>query len=292
MRHLLAYLALRFAAGVMGALSGHWARVGGRVGGSLWYRVARGRRAMAERHMRRVLGEGPEAPAAARAVFTSYGRYYAEALWIRRRRVDEVLAHTGVEGLDLVLGARDRGGGMILSLPHMGNWEVAAPIAVREQIRLVAVAENLPNRRITDWFTRMRAEMGIDIVLATGRAEVMRRLEAALRENKAVALLSDRDLKGKGVPVRLFGEQTTLPPGPASLALRTGAPLLPVATYFDGDDGYRVVVRPPVPAPESGSRTERVQKMTQRLAGELERLIRAAPEQWHLVQPNWPSDRG
>lgn len=241
--------------------------------------------------MRRVLGEGGDAVDAARSVMQSYGRYYAEALWVRGSRVDELKDHTTVDGLDRIIEAREMGRGMIYGLPHVGNWEVAAPVAVTEKVPVVAVAEKLPNRRITDWFTDMRADFGIEIVLATGRTEVMRKLEAALVANKAVALLSDRDLKGRGVEVEFFGERTTLPPGPATLALRTGAPLFPVASYYDGDNGYRVVVRPAIPVPGEGTRSEKVQAMTQALAGEMERLIRVAPRQWHLVQPNWPSDR-
>jgi KDO2-lipid IV(A) lauroyltransferase len=68
--------------------------------------------------------------------------------------------------------------------------------------------------------------------------------------------------------------------------------LLPVASYYEGDNGYRVVVRPAIPIPEAGTRAEKVQQMTQSLATEMESLIRAAPQQWHLVQPNWPSDHG
>jgi KDO2-lipid IV(A) lauroyltransferase len=192
--------------------------------------------------------------------------------------------------LEHIIAAHDAGTGMIYALPHMGNWEAAAPVAVRLGIPVVAVAEVLPNRRVTDWFTRMRSEFGIEIVLATGRLEVMRRLEGAIADNKAVALLSDRDLKGKGVEVEFFGEATTLPPGPATLAIRTGAPLLPVGCYFT-DGGYRVVVRPPLEVPPTGSKSEKVTAMTQALAHQLEDIIRQAPRQWHLVQPNWPSDR-
>jgi phosphatidylinositol dimannoside acyltransferase len=246
---------------------------------------------MAQRHMRRVLGDGADAVGAARAVMQSYGRYYAETLWVRGSRVEELQAHTTVDGVDRIIEAREQGRGMIYGLPHVGNWEVAAPVAVSEKVPVVAVAENLPNRRITDWFTDMRGDFGIEIVLASGGTEVMRKLEAALAANKAVALLSDRDLKGRGVEVEFFGEKTTLPPGPATLALRTGAPLLPVATYFDGDNGYRVVIRAPLPVPDEGTRAEKVQVMTQALAREMESFIRAAPQQWHLVQPNWPSDR-
>jgi lauroyl/myristoyl acyltransferase len=135
----------------------------------------------------------------------------------------------------------------------------------------------------------MRAEFGIEIVLATGRVEVMRRLERAIADNKAVALLSDRDLKGKGVEVEFFGEKTTLPPGPATLALRTGAPIFPVGCYFN-DGGYRVVVRDALPVREEGSRTDKINTLTQALAKELEEIISQAPDQWHLVVPNWPSD--
>lgn len=291
MKDLPGYLALRAGAGVIGLLPASVARALGRMIGLMWHFFASGRREMARRHMRRVLGDGIDPVGAARSVMQSYGRYYAETLWVRAGRVDELRRHTVVEGLERIIEARDRGTGMIYGLPHVGNWEVAAPVAVDEKVPVVAVAEKLANRRITEWFTDLRAGFGIDIVLATGRIEVMRKLEAALKDNKAVALLSDRDLKGRGVEVEFFGERTTLPPGPATLALRTGAPLLPVATYFEGDDGYRVVVRPPIPVPEEGSRSAKVAEMTQALAAEMESLIRQAPEQWHLVQPNWPSDR-
>lgn len=245
---------------------------------------------MAERHMARVLGPDADVAAAAREVMVSYGRYWAEALWARASRVPDMMSRTTVVGLERITGARDAGTGMIFALPHMGNWEAAAPVAVKEHVPVVAVAENLANYRITDWFTAMRGEFGIEIVLATGSTEVMRNLEQAISENKAIALLSDRDLKRRGVEVEFFGEVTTMPPGPATLALRTGAPLFPAGCYFDGD-GHRVVVHEAIPVPEDGSRSEKVQAMTQTLARRLEEIIKEAPEQWHLVQPNWPSDR-
>ncbi|HEU5112152.1 MAG TPA: phosphatidylinositol mannoside acyltransferase [Acidimicrobiia bacterium] len=291
MSELPGYLALRAGAGLLSLLPASAARSLGRVGGRVWHATASGRRSMVERHMTRVLGDQAEAIRAARSVMQSYGRYYAEALWARGSRVEELQAQTTVEGLENIIGAREEGRGMIYGLPHVGNWEVAAPVSGNEKVPVVAVAENLPNRRITEWFTNMRADFGIEIVLATGGTEVMRKLEAALSANKAVALLSDRDLKQRGVEVVFFGEKTTLPPGPATLALRTGAPLLPVASYYDGDDGYRVVIRPAIPVPTEGPRSEKVRAMTQILADEMESLIRAAPRQWHLVQPNWPSDR-
>lgn len=290
MKRFLGYLGLRIGVGLVGLLSGRVARRLGELLGRLWHRTDRGRREMARRHMTRVLADPSRAPSAAKAVMESYGRYWAETLWVRNRRVSGMLQSTTVEGLDFLLQARDQGKGMIFALPHMGNWEAAAPVAGAEGVRVIAVAEQLKNRRITQWFTAQRARFGIEIILATGRAEVMRRLEAALEENKAVALLSDRDLRGKGVKVRFFGEETTLPGGPTSLAIRTGAPLFPVACYFESD-GYRVVITDPIAVPQFGTRSKQIQAMTEELARRFETLISRAPEQWHLLVPNWPSDR-
>lgn len=290
MKDYLAYLGLRAGVGLVGAMPGALVRNLGRRFGAVWAVVDRRRRAMARRHARRVLGPSADSDRVSAEMMKSYGRYFGEALWARARRVESMLAETEVEGLERIVAARDAGTGMIYALPHMGNWEAAAPVAISEGVPVVAVAEVLPNRRITDWFTRMRGEFGIEIVLATGRVEVMRRLEEAIGQNKAVALLSDRDLKGRGVNVEFFGERTTLPPGPATLAMRTGAPLFPVGCYFR-DGGYRVVIGEAILIPDGGSRTDQVSAITQRLASELESIISKAPSQWHLVQPNWPSDR-
>lgn len=290
MRALLAYLGLRAGVGLVGLLPKGVMRALGRLAGRLWHFFDTSRRNMARRHMGRIMGAGANVEAAAALVMQSYGRYLAEALWIREKRISGMLEETVVDGLERIIAAREAGAGMIYALPHMGNWEVAAPVSGREGVPVVAVAENLPNRRITEWFTNMRAECGIEVVLATGRAEVMRKLEKALSENKAVALPSDRDLKGRGIEVEFFGERTTLPPGPATLSIRTGAPLYPVGTYFEGD-GYRVVVNEAIPIPEGMSRAEQVRVMTQALAREFESIIGKAPEQWLVLMPNWPSDR-
>jgi lauroyl/myristoyl acyltransferase len=131
--------------------------------------------------------------------------------------------------------------------------------------------------------------MGLEV--ASLGPDVGTRVLRALRDNRIVCLLCDRNLSGDGVDVKFFGEVTTLPAGPATLAVRTGAALLPVAVYFEPGRGHRTVVRPRVPADRRGRLRDDIAVITQRLADEFEELIRAAPEQWHLLQPNWPSDR-
>ena len=112
----------------------------------------------------------------------------------------------------------------------------------------------------------------------------------ALSEGQIVCLMADRVVGDtSSVTVDFFGERTKLPAGPATLALRTGSPLLPTAVYFDGNSHF-AECRPAVPAVREGTFRSDVTRVTQLLANELERFIRAAPEQWHVLQPGWPSD--
>ncbi|HKZ21114.1 MAG TPA: phosphatidylinositol mannoside acyltransferase [Acidimicrobiia bacterium] len=273
----------RLGIGLVGLLPSGVVRRLGTLGGRIWGRFATGRRRIARRHMQRVLGPSADIDRAVGAMFGSYGRYWAETFWVRPRRVAEIDRGLSISGLKYLEKAGRAGTGAILVLPHLGNWEPAALSGRRAGIEIAAVAERLPNQRLTEWFVSMRAQYGITII-PHGRTS-MRNVEAAIRRGAAVALLCDRDLSGRGVQVTFFGEETTLPAGPAALALKTGAPIVTAATFFDGD-GHRVDIDE---LPLDG--VDDVRDLTQRIAIALEGIIRQAPEQWHLFQPNWPSDR-
>ncbi|HEX5366104.1 MAG TPA: phosphatidylinositol mannoside acyltransferase [Acidimicrobiales bacterium] len=249
------------------------------------------RRAMVERHQRRV---DPGLAGAAlrrrvRQVYASYGRYYGESFRLPVVGPDELDARFTHEGFEHIQRALDQGLGPMLCLPHLGSWEWAAFWLTRVRgLEVTAVVERIEPPALYDWFARFRESIGLHIVPLG--AEAGRATMAAARGGRILALLCDRGIGGGGVPVTFFGERTTLPSGPAVLALRTGAPILPTAVYDDGPS-HHGVVRPPLPAERRGSLRDDVARLTQLLADELEVLIRRAPEQWHLMQPNWPSDR-
>ena len=207
---------------------------------------------------------------------------------VRSRRTSTRTARsTGYEHIEAGLA---RGNGVILALPHLGGWEWAGAWMALRGHRLLAVVEtHRAARSCSSWFAEQRAAIGIDVVPLG--PDVSRTVLRALRDNRIVCLLSDRDIEGDGVEVEFFGERTTLPGGPATLALRTGATLLPAAVYFRSGRDHLGVVRPPIPVEREGRLREDIARITQALAHELEALIRVAPEQWHLLQPNWPSDR-
>ncbi len=224
-------------------------------------------------------------------MYESYGRYWAETFWLRRRRHKAISDRVERVNFDPVYRAKAAGRGIIYALPHTGNWEVAGLIADDIGARALAVAEDLSNRRITEWFLRVRNGVGIDIVLTSDpsrQSKLVRRLKAG----GAIALLADRDVTGTGHEVEFFGETTRMPTGPAGLAVLTGADLFPVGVYFKEGAGHRLEVRDPIAIPDIPDRGERVAAVALALAKELEDLIRYDPPQWHLFQPNWPSDEG
>ena len=130
--------------------------------------------------------------------------------------------------------------------------------------------------------------MGISVIGLNDQAGSA--LLDTLAANKTVALLSDRDIQNNGIEVTFFGERTTLPAGPAVMALRTGAPLLTVACYSGPLDGHHAVINPPIAFERSGKFRADVAALTQVIATQLEGLIRRAPEQWHDLQPRFAND--
>ncbi len=290
MTDLLTYLAYRAGAGIFGALPEPIIRRLGRWAGRLYWLWDRERRAMAIRHMGRVLGRSDmrTVERAAREVFSAYGRYWAETLWFRPRREKAVRSRVTLTGLEHVRAAQESGRPIVAALPHMGNWELAGTLSEDAGVRITAVAEALANRRLARWFIGIRARLGIHVVLAEGLS-TMRALRKDMTEGRVIALVADRNIGGRGVEVEFFGERTTLPAGPAVLAIRNDAVLLPVVSYFKRAAGHRVVVFPPIEDPGPEDR-DRMVSITQQLANRYEDMIREAPTQWHLVQPNWPSD--
>ncbi len=221
--------------------------------------------------------------------FESYARYYVESF--RLPGVPVAALDTGIEvtGYEHIETGRAAGKGVILALPHLGGWEWAGFWLARYKEQPVSVVvESLEPPELFDWFAELRESMGMKVIPLDSRAaaEVAR----ALARNEIVCLLCDRDIGGSGVEVEFMGEPTTLPAGPVMFGLRSGCPVLPTAVYFRPDGTHLGVVRPPLDLERQGRLREDLARGTQQLADELAGLIRRAPDQWHLFQPNWPSD--
>jgi phosphatidylinositol dimannoside acyltransferase len=249
------------------------------------------RRLVVERNLRRIHGSGFDGAALRRAVqatFRSYARYWVESFRLPDLSVEELDAGLSFEGYQHLLDARARGVGPIVVLPHLGGWEWAGFWLTRVMgTPVTVVVEPLEPPEVFEFFAGFRRRLGMNVVPLGPQAgaEVLR----AIKARHVVCLLADRDIQGDGVPVDFLGERTTLPAGPATLALRTGAALLPTAAYFQ-PKGHFTIVEEPILVERRGRFREDVARVTQDVADRLAGLISTAPEQWHLLQPNWPSD--
>lgn len=240
-------------------------------------------------HMQRVLGpaaSGETIEQAARDCFAVYGRYWAEAFRIASLSRAELDAGMEWEGLVHVEDALQRGTGAMLTMPHIGGFDWGGAWFAATGYATTVVAETLEPPELFDFFKSLREGFGLEVV-GLGE-EASRAILKRLRGNGLVGLVCDRDISGNGAEVDFFGHPTTIPAGPATLALRTGAAVLPCAVYFEDSGMHRGVVRPPLDVSRQGPLRDDVQRITQLLAREFESLIRLAPEQWHVLQPNWP----
>jgi phosphatidylinositol dimannoside acyltransferase len=254
-------------------------------------RALPGRRRMLARHLRRVHGPGisdGDLDREVRAAFASYARYWLESFRLRDMTVEQLDARMSWEGVEHLEAALAQGKGAIFALPHLGGWDFGGTWFAAVGYPATVVVEALDPPELFEWFAEFRRSLGLTVVPhgpASGAAVLK-----ALRAGEMVGLVCDRDITGTGVEVEFFGERTTLPGGPATLALRTGAPLLPTTVYFSDRRMHHGVIRPALDTERRGSVREEVSRITQDLAHALEDLIAAAPDQWHLLQPNWPSD--
>jgi KDO2-lipid IV(A) lauroyltransferase len=246
---------------------------------------------MLKRHIRRVVGpevDETKIAALAEQAFDSYARYWIDSARLQGATPAEVDMGFTVEGFEHIEDAFSRGVGPILALPHLGGWEWAGRwLTCRPGYEVTVVVEAIEPPELFTWMADYRKSFGMNVVPLGPK--VAGEIIAALKANHVVCLLSDRDLVGGGVPVDFFGEQTTLPGGPATVAFRTGAAIIPVGVYQQ-PGRHHAICRPPLQNNREGKLRSDVARVTQALAHELEWLISRAPQQWHLLQPNWPSD--
>jgi KDO2-lipid IV(A) lauroyltransferase len=225
-----------------------------------------------------------------RRAMRSYARYWREVFRLPVIGPCTIRERTDFTGTDVLDGAIAAGRGVVCALPHMGNWDAAGVWLVDHGARFTTVAERLRPESLYRRFLDYRERLGMEVLPLTGGerppSEV---LAERLRAGGVVCLLGDRDLTGRGVDVRFFGETARMPAGPALLAATTGAALLPVGLWFT-PRGWGVRVHPPVELPADGRLRDRVVGATRALADVYAAEIAERPQDWHMLQRLWLAD--
>lgn len=218
--------------------------------------------------------------------FVTYGQYWAEGAKLAGIEPQKVFDRFIIgEGLEYLTEAKAKGKGIVIALPHIGSWEWGGSFLNSLGLGMLAVAEALEPRELFEWFKKRREQIGIRIEPLDAHAGTL--LLNELKNGGVVGLLCDRDIQGNGIDVEFFGETVTMPAGPATLALRTGATLVAAACYSGPGRDHFAVITPPIAAEREGKLRDDVARVTQAVATTLEGLIRRAPEQWHVLQPRF-----
>jgi phosphatidylinositol dimannoside acyltransferase len=264
--------------------------------GIAWRRQGHGTQVL-EGNLTRVVpdADGKELRALSRDALRSYARYYREAFRLQdipKTRIDDEMT-VNRDQVDRALEYMKNGRGVILALPHMGNFEQAgAWINNYGAGSFTTVAERLNPESVFERFVKFRESLGMEVLPLTGGASSFGILAQRLRAGKLVCLVTDRDLSDNGVELTFFGEKAKISGGSAALAVQTGAALMPVGCWFEGETGWGAHVYDEIPVPDTGNRKEKVAAMTQSLATVFEDAIRQHPADWHMLQRVFLSDLG
>jgi lauroyl/myristoyl acyltransferase len=247
-----------------------------------------------EANLVRVLGpdvDGKTLRAVSRQSMRSYARYWLEVFRLPVMPIERLVDGMRAEGpFDEAFGYLAQGRGVVFALPHTGNWDQAgAYIMAKGAGSITAVVERLKPEAVYEKFVAFREGLGMEVLPASGGARPFGILAQRLRAGRVVVLVADRDVTGTGIEVDFFGEKCMMQPGSAALAVQTGAALMPVVLWFDGD-GWGVRIGSAIPVPELPTRKECVAAMMQEVARFFEDGIRDHPQDWHMLQPVFLSD--
>jgi phosphatidylinositol dimannoside acyltransferase len=247
-----------------------------------------------ENNLRRVLGPaagGGELRAVSREAMRSYARYWLEVFRLPVMPVQRLVDGMTEEGdIKIALNHLANGRGVVFALPHTGNWDQAgAWIIALGAGSFTTVMERLKPESVYERFLAFREGLGMEVLPASGGNSRFGVLAQRLRAGKLVCLPADRDVTGSGIEVDFFGEKARMMPGPAALAVQTGAALIP-ATLWYTEDGWGVRLFDEIEVPAEGDRKQKVAAMTQRLADCFAEGIAAHPADWHMLQHVFTAD--
>jgi KDO2-lipid IV(A) lauroyltransferase len=248
-----------------------------------------------EANLSRVLGpagSGAQLRRLSHDAMRSYLRYWLEVFRLPVIPPEDIMSRMRFYGRqdEVALGHMAAGRGVIFALPHMGNYEQAGAWIVRRGAgSFTTVAERLTSAAVYDRFLAFRESLGMEVLPHTGGSGPFGVLARRLRQGRLVCLVCDRDLSASGVEVQFFGEPARMAAGPAALAVQTGAALMPVTLWFQGED-WAARIYPEIPVPPGGDTREKIASMSQRMAACFEHGISEHPQDWHMLQKVFVAD--
>jgi KDO2-lipid IV(A) lauroyltransferase len=219
-------------------------------------------------------------------IFRNFAKYLVDFFRYPLLSLEYINSKVSVENRHYLDEALLRGKGAVILTAHIGNWELGGVIIAKLGYPFWAVALAHKDKRINSFFDRQRESMGINVI---PMQFALRRGLRLLKENNFIALLGDRDFtRNGGVPVDFFGKKALLPQGPAILALKSGAAIVPGYLVRNADDTFRLCFEKPIYSPSSsGEDGQDILKLLDECKGRIENWIKHYPGQWYVFRKFW-----
>ena len=227
-----------------------------------------------------------------RNVLAYYAAYWFDVFWLssprRKEDIDSIIIVEGATHLAQAhKKAKEQKTGVIIALTHLGSFELAGAWLAGTGENPLVVAERLEPPELFELFTNTRRTAGMEVVAHDDNPTS--KLVSALKENRYICLVADRDIAGSGLVHKFFGIDKTMPQGPATLAYLTKAVILPVATYLNHDSTVSIVFYPELEMQSGKDKKEVIFNTSQKLFSIFEEMIKRDPEQYHVLQNEWKS---
>jgi len=256
---------------------------GRRLGDLLWWVLPR-RRAVALDNLQRSFGseQSPkEIRCLGRRSFQNVGMNLVEACRYFLRPTHVMLSRVRVEGREHLQAAAAQGRGVLVLTAHFGNWELLAGAHALSGMPLSIVTRPLDHPLLDDLTARFRRRSGAELIV---KRQAVREVLTALKRQRMVGILLDQNAtRAEGVFVPFFGSPASTSRGLALLALRTGAPVVPIFLRREPGGRHCMEMGAAVPPPEDGL----VATYTATFNRVLEATIRRSPEQWLWMHDRW-----
>jgi KDO2-lipid IV(A) lauroyltransferase len=231
---------------------------------------------------------GKEFPTAAqrralvRKAWRNFGRGFLETSRALHLKREKILSMVAVEGEDHLKRALAKKRGVIALSAHLGNFSMIGARLAAAGYPFSVLVKPPRDQGFARLMDDVRARVGIKTISARPRKEAVRGILKALRENGVVLLIAD-EFKSGEVEVNFFGQTAPAPRGPAALALRTGAAVLPMFLTRSSEDRLTIHIGPEIELLNTEGIEESVAANTALFTGHLEAMIRRYPDQWNWL---------
>ena len=214
-----------------------------------------------------------------------------ETIYSVSPRHDEVYSKIIIEGKEHLDAALDRGNGLIVISAHLGNFAVMGGKLMAEGYPFNLVLKLPRGPGISEFFKRKMEQYHYNFIVADPVTVSQKKIICTLRRNEIVCLIVDGDQKKGGVPVMLMGQEIAMPPGPAILAQRTGATVLPMFIIRQKDNSQKIIIDLPVDVIDDEDQDKAVALLCQNFAAIIETTIKKYPTQWYWINTKHKSHR-